>query len=188
MFEDQARALRPYNLEQPLWVFVGSTVNAVYTEGKRKRSDVLTVARFLQHVLENKRGWAVGAIRKLMEGSTGLVMQDGRDVFGDSFKYLRNSGLSAENAYQDILAKVFHAPAGGGLHLCDIRGSSGEIGLKASGAEDYFGLIYIGDTSTFKKLVEEDDSGITLEEDAVTNSLFNGMGEDLELISTYPYN
>ena len=176
VFEDQASALRPYNLEQPLWVFVGSTVNAVYTEDKRKRSDVLTVARFLQHVLENERGWAVEAIRKLMEGRTGLVMQDGRDVFGESFKYLRESGLSAENAYQDILARVFHAPAGGGLHLCDIRGSSGEIGLKASGAEAYFGLINIGDTSTFKKLVEADDSGIMLEEDAVTSSLFNGIG------------
>ena len=125
VFEDQARALRPYNLENPLWVFVGSTVNAVYTEAKRKRSDVLTVVRFLHHVLENKRGWVVGGIRKLMEGRTDLVMQDGQDMFGGWFKYLRNSGLSAENAYQDILAKVFHAPAGSGLHLCDIRGSSG---------------------------------------------------------------
>ena len=32
------------------------------------------------------------------------------------------------------------------LHLCDIRGSAGEIGLKASAGEDYFGLIYIGGT------------------------------------------
>jgi hypothetical protein len=63
------------------------------------------------------------------------------------------------------------------LHLCDIRGSAGELGLKASGAEDYFGLIYIGDTSTFKKLVEEDDPGITLEEDAITGSLFDGINE-----------
>ncbi|GFP28751.1 hypothetical protein HKBW3S33_02167, partial [Candidatus Hakubella thermalkaliphila] len=66
---------------------------------------------------------------------------------------------------------------GGGLNLWGIRGSAGEIGLKASGAEEYFGLIYIGDTSTFKKLVEEDDSGITLEEDAVTGSLFDGISE-----------
>jgi len=31
VFEEQAGDLRPYNLEKPLWVFVGSTVNAVYT-------------------------------------------------------------------------------------------------------------------------------------------------------------
>ena len=177
VFEEQAEALRPYNLEKPLWVFVGSTVNAVFTEDKQKRSDVLTVARFLHHLLENKRGWAVKTIQKLIDGKTGLVTPDGQDVFNGRFNYLRETGLAFEKAFQDILAKVLHAPTGGGLHLCAIRGSAGEIGLKASGAEDYFGLIYIGDTSTFKKLVEEDDSGITLEEDAVTGSLFDGIND-----------
>ncbi len=105
VFEEQADVLRPYNLEKPLWVFVGSTVNAVYTKDKQKRSDVLTVARFLHHVLENKRGWAVRTIKKLIEGKTGLVTPDGRDVFEDKFKYLRASGLSPEKAYQDILVK-----------------------------------------------------------------------------------
>jgi len=177
VFEEQAEALRPYNLERPLWVFVGSTVNAVYTDAKQKRSDVLTVVRFLHHILENKRGWAVKTIGKLIEGKTGLVTPDGEDVFEGKFNYLRETGLLPEKMYQDILAKVLHAPSGGGLHLCDIRGSAGELGLKASGAEDYFGLIYIGDTSTFKKLAEEDGSGIVLEEDAVTGSLFDSINE-----------
>ncbi len=177
VFEDQADMLRSYNLEKPLWVFVGSTVNAVYSEDREKRSDVLTVARFLHHVLENKRGWAVRTIKKLVEGKTGLVTPDGRDIFESKFNYLREKRLSPEKVYQDILVRVLHAPAGGGLHLCDIRGSAGEIGLKASRAEDYFGLIYIGDTSAFKNLVEEDDAGITLEEDAVSGSLFGGIGD-----------
>ncbi|GAH86991.1 unnamed protein product, partial [marine sediment metagenome] len=47
-FDEQPERLRSYNLKKPLWVFVGSTVNAVYTENKQKRSDVLTVARFLR--------------------------------------------------------------------------------------------------------------------------------------------
>jgi hypothetical protein len=177
VFEEQAEALRPYNIERPLWVFVGSTVNAVYTEGKQKRSDVLTVARFLHHLLENKRGWVVKTIQKLIDGKTGLVTPDGQDVFDGKFNYLRETRLDPEDIYQDILARVFHAATGGGLHLCAIRGSAGELGLMASGAKDYFGLIYIGDTSTFKKLVEEDDSGITLEEDAITGSLFDGISD-----------
>ena len=177
VFNERNQALRPYNLDKPLWVFVGSSVNAVYTENKQKRSDVLTVARFLHHLLENKRGWAVKTIRKLIGGKTGLVTPDGQDVFAGRFEYLEEAGLDAEEAYQDILAGVLHTPAGGGLHLCDMRGNPGELGLKASGAEDYFGLIYIGDTSTFKKLVEEDDSGIVLEEDAITESLFDGINE-----------
>jgi hypothetical protein len=177
VFEEQGDDLRPYNLEKPLWVFVGSSVNAVYTEDKEKRSDVLTVARFLHHLLENKRGWAVKAIKKLLDGKTGLVDPDGQDVFADKFQYLRAAGTDAEATYQDILSKVLHTPTGGGLHLCDLRGRAGELGLKASGAEEYFGLIYIGDTSTFKKLVEDDDSGIVLEEDAIADSLFEGINE-----------
>ena len=177
VIEEQAEALRPYNLEKPLWVFVGSTVNAVYTENKQKRSDVLTVARFLHHLLENKRGWVVKAIRRLIDGKSGLVTPDGQDLFEGKFKYLREASLAPEQTYRGILDSVLHAPGGGGLHLSDIRANAGELGLKAGGAEDYFGLIYIGDTSTFKKLVEEDDSGITLEEDAVTGSLFDGINK-----------
>ena len=36
-------------------------------------------------------------------------------------------------------------------------------------------MIYIGDVAKFKKLVEQDDAGITLEEDAVADSLFDGI-------------
>ena len=175
-FQEQADLLRPYNLERPLWVFVGGTVNAVYTEDRRKRSDVLTVVRFLQHVLDlRRRGWAVKTLKKLLEGKTGLRTPDGSDVFVGKYPYLQALGLSPEAAYEGILSTVLHAPAAGGLHLCDIRGSAGEIGLKASAGEDYFGLIYIGDTSAFKKLVEEDAAGITLEEDALAGSLFDGI-------------
>ena len=175
LFVEQTQDLRPYNLEKPLWVFVGSTVNAVYTRDKKTRSDVLTVARFLHHVLKG-RAWAVQAIERLLKGNSGLVTPDGEDVFKDKFTYLHDSGMDSEGIYADILAKVFHAPAGGSLHLCGIRNSKGEMGLKAGSAEVYFGLIYIGDVSKFKKLVGQDDAGITLEEDAMTDSLFDGIG------------
>lgn len=176
-FDTQADALRPYNLDPPLWVFVGSTVNAVYTEKKQKCSDVLTVTRFLQWFLENKRGRAVQAIQDIIDGQTGLLDANEEDVFTGRFEYLRRSRRKAETVYRDILASIFHASAGGGLHLCDIRGKAGELGLKVSGAEDYFGLIYIGDTSAFKKLVEGDNSGIQVEEDVISASLFEGINE-----------
>jgi hypothetical protein len=177
VFDENAGTLRPYNLQKPLWVFVGSSVNAVYSEDKEKRSDVLTIVRFLHHFLENKRGWAVSTIRKLLDAKTGLVTPDGQDVFENKFEYLRKASVTPEQAYRSILSNILHAPAGGGLHICDMRGSPGELGLNVSGSADYFGLVYIGDTSTFKKLVEEDGSGITLEDDAVTGSLFAGINE-----------
>jgi hypothetical protein len=175
VFDERAQVLRPYNLEKPLWVFVGGTVNAVYSEDRQKRSDVLTVARFLHHALENKRGWVVRGIEKLLSGKSGLVTPEGMDVFAGRFNHLRDAGLPGQSLYEDILLRMFHAPAAGGLHLCDIRGSDGELGLKAAGADDYFGLIYIGDTAEFKKLVENDDTGIALEEDALSGSLFEAV-------------
>ncbi|MFN3742894.1 MAG: DEAD/DEAH box helicase family protein [Anaerolineales bacterium] len=174
LYEEQTDALRPYNLEKPLWVFVGSTVNAVYTENKKPRSDVLTVVRFLHHVLSN-RTWAIKTIKAILGGKTGLVSPDGQDVFAGRFGYLHetgNAGVSPASIYDDILRRIFHAPASGGLHLCEIKSSPGELGLKAAGAEDYFGLIYIGDTIAFKKLVEEDPRGIMIEQDAITSLLF----------------
>ncbi len=171
LYEEQTDALRPYNLEKPLWVFVGSTVNAVYTENKKPRSDVLTVVRFLRRVLCD-REWSIKTIEAVLGGKTGLVSPDGQDVFAGRFGYLRETNATPEQVHADILQRIFHAPASGGLHLCDIKSSPGELGLKAANAEDYFGLIYIGDTSAFKKLVEEEAGDIVLEEDAIAHSLF----------------
>ena len=171
LYEDHNKSLRPYNLEKPLWVFVGGTVNAVYSEHKERRSDVLTVARFLHHVLENRSDWAVKGIDQLLAGKSGLTT-DGKDLFAARWPYLRELKLSPEQLYKDILNRIFHAPASGGLHLCSIRDSAGEFGLKAFGADKYFGVIYIGDTAAFKKLVEETKPGITLEQDAISDSIF----------------
>ena len=174
VFADRAEAFRPYNLARPLWVFVGGSVNAVYTKNRQLRSDILTVVRFL-HRLLGHADWATGAIAELLEGRSGLRDADGNDIFADKFEYLR--GRDSATVYRDILKKVLHASAGSGLHLCDIRGSAGEIGLKVGGAEDYFGLIYIGDTTKFKNLVAADNAGIALEEDAFAGSLFDGINE-----------
>ena len=177
LFTDQEAALRPYNLEKPLWVFVGSSVNAVYTENRERRSDILTVVSFLHRLLANHGGWVTETIGRLLEGKSGLTNPDGADIFARKFPYLRQHHRDAADIYRNILARVLHTTSSGGLHLCDIRGKDGELGLKASGAEDYFGLIYIGDTSSFKRLVEDKASDIVMEEDAFSGSLFDGINE-----------
>ncbi len=183
LYEEHQDELRPYTLEKPLWVFVGSTVNAVYTENKRKRSDVLTVVRFLHKVLRD-RDWATISMEKLLKGQSGLKDLYGVDVFLNRFNYLNEQipGKAQTKMkpfvaalYDDIVARVFHATTGGGLHLAFIRGSQGEIGLRASNGEHYFGLIYIGDTSAFKNLLEENAPEISIQEDVIGHSLFNSI-------------
>ena len=175
VFTEHTDILRPYNLDRPLWIFVGNTVNKNVNENYR--SDVLTVVRFLHRLLINANGWTTETIAQLLEGQSDLHDPDGNDIFSDKFDYLRQRGMDASEVYRDILTKVMHASGGGGLHLCDIHGSDDELGLKVGGAEDYFGLIYIGNTTAFKKLVEANDTGIAVEEDAFADSLFAGINE-----------
>ncbi len=177
VFDEHEAAIRSYNVEHPLWVFVGGTVKAVYSLRKQKRSDVLTVARFFHRVLANREGWAVETASRLLKGGSGLRRADGRDVFADRFASLRKSGLSGEALYRDVLARVFHASASGGLHLGQMRGSRGEIGLRASTADRCFGVIYIGDVGDFVKLARQDAPGFVFEHDVVGDSLFDGIAD-----------
>ena len=176
LFAERADDMRPYNPARPLWTLAGSKVNAVYTEKGVKRSDALTVARFLQRFLTDP-AWSVETVSRLLAGESGLRDGYGVDVFADKFGYLREVGAAASDLRADMLARTFHAPDGGALRMAAIRGADGELGLKAGGADDYFGLIYIGDVPAFRKLVEADGGGIGVEDDAFAGSLFESVNE-----------
>jgi hypothetical protein len=171
LFHDRAAQLKPYNLEPPLWIFIGSSVNAVYTRNRQKQSDVLRVALFLDRVLRNENNQIVNAIADILAGRAELLDEHGRDLFARRFAYVRQLSPNAEEIYSDILRVFFHAQSPGGLRLCQIKGVDGEIGLKAGNAETYFGLINIGDVSAFFKLVQSETS-LVREEDAFGTSLF----------------
>ena len=173
VFAAQEQALRPYNLSKPLWAFVGSTVN----KSDSRRSDILLVVRFLHRVL-NERGWATEMVDQLLNGQSGLRSpSDNQDIFLGKFAFLRIRGRDAAAVYADALSKVMHASAGGGLLLADLRGADGELGLIADGSDAYFGVINIGDTAEFKRLVESDGSGVAIVEDALHGSLFDRINE-----------
>ena len=175
-FKQNTEAVRTYGLDPPLWAFVGSSVNVVYDN--KKRSDVLNVIRFLHRFLKNENNWVIPAIEKILNNNSGLTDEDGTDVFHSRFNYLRELSETSVQMYAGILNEVFHTETSGALHLCDIRNAQGEIGLKTTNGSDYFGVIYIGDTSAFNKLVENDDAGIDTEsEDVFTESLFSDINK-----------
>ena len=171
-------AVRTYNLDSPLWAFVGSKVNAVYTENSQKRSDILNVLRFLHRFLRNEGDWAVQTIQKILNGNSGLSDENNTDVFYSRLNYLKEFSETPAQIYTNILNEVFHTETSGALRLYDLRNAQGEIGLKTTDGSDYFGVIYIGDTAAFKKLVGNDDSGILIEsEDVLTESLFSDINK-----------
>ena len=177
-FRENTDAVRAYGLESPLWAFVGSRVKAVYTEDRKTRSDVLNVIRFLHRVLANENGWAIRTIAEILNGNSGLAAEEGTDVFANRFAYLNDKGETASAIYNGILTEIFHTSTSGALHLYDVRSAQGEIALKATNGTDSFGLIYIGDTPAFKKLVAADNSGIVSEaEDVMAEGFFSDINQ-----------
>ena len=175
-FKQNTEAVRTYGLDSPLWAFVGSSVNAI--RGREKGSDVLNVIRFLHRFLGNENGWATRSIEKILNNDSGLTDDNGTDVFENRFSYLKNErNETPVQIYAAILNEVFHTDSSGGLSLCDVRSAPGEIALKVSNSDNqYFGLIYIGDTSAFKKLVQNDNTDIETDpEDVLTESLFTNI-------------
>ena len=176
-FKQNTEAVRTYGLDSPLWAFVGSKVNAVYTENSRARSDVLNVIRFLHRFLKNERNWVINTIERILNGNSGLS-DDGIDIFHNRLSYLIGLGETSAQIYNNILDEVFHTNTSGALQLRDVRNAQGEIALKTTHGREDFGLIYIGDTSKFKNLVNEDGTDIDMpSEDVITESLFSNINK-----------
>jgi hypothetical protein len=133
-----------FNIEKPLWVFVGNKVND-------EDSDIMAVVQFLAWFL-NEDKQAKLWIKDLLAGKARLLDMKGRDIFDKRFTPLM--GLSAADVYADILRRLFNSEAKQRLKLVNIKGSKGELALRV-GEADAFGLINIGDDASFFKLCEE---------------------------------
>jgi hypothetical protein len=174
-FQTKSDAIVRFHLADPLWIFVGSTVNKSKNNKQAEDSDVLTVVKFLDAFLRNERSWVQKEIKRILEGQSGIEDDGGHDVFASRFMKLKGWTKDADKIYRDLLTRVFHSRSGGRLHVGDIKGKAGELGLKVSGAENYFGLVYIGDTASFKTLIEEQCAEVELEEDQIAEGLFENI-------------
>ena len=136
-------------------------------------SDVVQILQFFESFVGNKTQ-SVAAISLLMNGTDGLVDQNNRSIFSRSFTYLRKLKLSAEDIYANILSEVFNSTlAGAKLHLDNLKGQDGEIGMRVGNA-DYFGVINVGDDSKLLELCAENGI-LTMAKDYSGKSLFRDI-------------
>ncbi|MBC7128321.1 MAG: DEAD/DEAH box helicase family protein [Thermoplasmatales archaeon] len=178
LYEKLQKAITEYNIEKPLWIFVGSKVNEA-------TSDVLQVVKFLNWFLTENENIVKSLMKKILDGNTGILDPEKRDVFAPrypekNFPYLRSEKMAPEEIYDDILNKIFHTSSKATikkLRLINLKKTEGEIGLKAGTSEKYFGVINIGNRAEFIKLVEEKAKEIPVENDVTTQSLFDQINE-----------
>lgn len=143
-----------FNLENPLLVFVGASVNAVRTEKGRKVSDVVDILLFLKEFVTNEEIFTA-FIEQILDGSTGLLDNKNRDIFRNAFPYLTDELTDAKALYSDILKIVFNCNVvGATLHIENLKGISGEIRIRL-GENPPFGVINVGDDSALLKLCTE---------------------------------
>jgi hypothetical protein len=178
LYQDQAQELQPFLLEDPLWVFVGSSVNAVRTQRGRKVSDVVDILLFIADFVSQPER-SSESLSRLLSGSPGLLDSQQREIFGTTFTYvhqcLRQLKWTTLDLFHDILSQVFNASAQGQLHVEHLKSTEGELALRL-GNNPPFGVINVGDASKLRKLCETFAQLIVVESD-FGDALFNQINE-----------
>ncbi|EMX2133953.1 DEAD/DEAH box helicase family protein [Enterobacter hormaechei] len=165
LFNRNKDKLDEFNIEKPLWVFVGNTVSG-------EDSDIHAVLRFLAWFLNNEiqaKSW----IKDLVENKARILDTKERNIFEKRFTALMNG---PEDIYLDILARLFNTThSGQRLRVLNLIGSKGELALQVGEAEP-FGLINIGDSPSLYKMCEEDTT-FDYQRDDFAKSLFHTLND-----------
>jgi superfamily II DNA or RNA helicase len=166
VYGENMQLAKEYNLEKPLWVFVGTTVTG------DEDPDVVKIVEFIKKAITDE-DWVKEWTDKVLNGKTNLKDEDDKDVFENRFTYI---GKSID--FDDLYKRVFGGK--GSFEVYEIKRAQGEFGLKV-GENNYFGVINIGDTSGFKKQLEE--KGIPVKQDVISDSLFDDIKKERSSIN-----
>jgi len=169
-------ALQSYKIENPLLVFVGHTVNPKPIKGEKSEaeqkddeytiSDIKILLDFLKDFLKKREKYE-RYISDTMN-MNGLLAKE----YYDKLPFLFSKFKSSRAIYDTIIKLTFNATAPEDLELQTLRNNTGEIALKVKGNNEFFGLINIGDVSTFKSKLGKNYS---FEKSNFSDSLFDTL-------------
>lgn len=194
IYKEKIYVLQSFNIEKPLWVFVGSTVTGAKL-GKDEQvvaTDVAQIISFFADFLSNREN-ACRRMQQILLGkgqNTGLLDSNGVDIFEGSFTWLAkkiNDGLNYDDIYILIIKQLFNTNSGGHLVLDRVKGESGEIALRVGTSETPFGLINVGDAKALAEHIEHvaNQNGLSL---VVEDSDFSEATFDTVKDSSSPVN
>ena len=173
-YENHKEDVKNFNLENPLMIFVGT-----YVTGKKSDSDVIFIVRFFTRFIK-EREFFTRIIIDIIAGRCSLYDSEDQSIIRFKFKYLRDyiqsKRYDERQIYTNVIQTLFYIQAPSKLKFTEIKNADGEIGLKFN--SKYFGLINIGDTSKFLKLIEEEpDNFIVSQKSHFEKSLFYQIEE-----------
>ena len=170
LYREHSGAFRPFNIENPLWIFVGGRV--VKGLAAQDASDIVEILRFLARYVLDRAG-SIQRIDRVL--NQGLVTATGKNLFAGRFAYLNTRGLSPAQIFDETLATLFNAPGGGRLHVENLKGAVGEVALRLGAENEPFGVINVGDDAKLVKLCDE--NGLATGANEFSGSLFHEINQ-----------
>jgi hypothetical protein len=168
LYSKSEERLKEFNIENPLWVFVGSSVS-------KEDSDIQQVVKFLAWFLNNENQ-AKTWIKDLVANKARLLDTKERNIFHNRFTPLMGTGRDESQIYLDILNRLFNTTyAGQRLIVVNLKGSKGELALRI-GTSEPFGLINVGDSSKLYKALDEESSFDYVSDD-FAKTLFHSIND-----------
>lgn len=180
-FRDNKKLILPFNIKNPLMIFVGSRVSS-----KEDDPDVLLIIKFIAKFV-NKISIYQEYIKNILTDKSSLVNEYNQPLFSSKFPYLRKlireNKINIDDIHQDILKNIFTINAPKTLQLIESKNAEGEIGLKFE--KEFFGLINIGDTNSFINRVEQEAPEYIKVIDSKSDfkSLFDSIDKDTSTIN-----
>lgn len=185
-FREYRTQIAPFNIEDPLMVFVGNRVTT--TTSKDELTDVEDVVMFIDQFVRNKQQ-SIRRIEMVLQQRTGLLNEKGDELFTHDFTalYDMNGGaVDAKKTFEDLLFVVFNTTTMAEeprLHLEHLR-QTNEIALRVGDDGKHFGVISIGDAQKLKAMCEK--KGVVTKTDPIFNrSLFddiNRRGSEINVL------
>ena len=176
LYREQGSTFRPFNIESPLWIFVGGRVTA--TLAKKDASDIVEILQFLAHYVADRTG-SIQLIKQVL--NQGLITATGKNLFAGQFAYLNTCGLTPEEVFDETLATIFNASGGGQLYVEDLKGVTGEVALRLGAENEAFGVINVGDDAKLVKLC--DQIGLATGEREFSGSLFHEINKPVSTVN-----
>lgn len=170
LFSEKESTFRPFNIEKPLWIFVGGSVTK--TLASRDASDIVEILKFFGRYVADRAG-SIQRIQRVL--NQGLETAARKNLFAGRFAYLNTLGLTAEQVFNETLATLFNAPGGGLLYIENLKGATGEIALRLGAENEAFGVINVGDDAKLVKLCEE--AGLATGDRDFSGSLFHDINK-----------